>query len=155
MLTASESRQDPDPVLTLLRQFFEVSATVNADVRDVLAEFDLTDSMSTLLWMLDPERPPLRMRELARGLSCDPSNVTLIGDKLEQAGLVTRQSHPDDRRARVLALTDRGRDIRRTLLPRLVAATPLPHLTVREQHQLGQLLVKLGARAEPGSTASL
>ncbi len=144
---AAAADQDAEslyPVLTLLRQLLEVSAAINTGVRGVLATFELTDSMSALLWMLDPDRPPLRMREIARALGCDPSNVTLIGDKLEQAGLVTRQAHPDDRRSRVLALTDTGKDLRERLLAHLTAATPLPSLTARERHQLGQLLVKLG-----------
>lgn len=136
----------PDPVLSLLRQWFEVSATFNAEVREVLTEFDLTESASGLLWMLDPDLPPLRMREIARALGCDPSNVTLMGDKLQSAGLVRRQAHPDDRRSRVLALTDTGRQLRERLLARLVQATPLPSLTAREQAQLGQLLTKLGAK---------
>lgn len=106
---------------------------------------DVSGSASGLLWLLDPDQPPLRMREIARSLGCDPSNVTLIGDKLEQAGLVTRQAHPDDRRSRVLALTDTGRQLRERLLARLVAATSLPTLTTREQHQLGQLLAKLAS----------
>ncbi len=135
----------PDPVLTLLRRLFEVATALNTGVSQVLAEFDLSGSASGLLWLLDPDRPPLRMREIARALGCDPSNVTLIADKLEQAGRVTRQAHPHDRRSRVLALTDTGRQLRERLLTRLVAATPLPTLTAREQHQLGQLLTKLGS----------
>ncbi len=136
-----------DPVLTLLRQLFEVSATLNADVRDVLAKFDLSGTDSGLLWLLDPDRPALRMREIARSLGCDPSNVTLIGDKLQRAGLVTRQAHPQDRRSRVLALTDTGSQLRTRLLARLVAATPLSTLTAREQQHLGHLLAKLASRA--------
>ncbi len=144
MAAADQGAESLDPVLTLLRQLLEVSAAINTGVRGVLAKFELTDSMSALLWMLDPDRPPLRMREIARALGCDPSNVTLIGDKLEQAGLVTRQAHPDDRRSRVLALTTTGKDLRERLLAHLTAATALPSLTARERHQLGQLLVKLG-----------
>lgn len=140
---ADQGAESLDPVLTLLRQLLEVAAAINTGVRGVLAKFELTNSMSALLWMLDPDRPPLRMREIARALGCDPSNVTLIGDKLEQAGLVTRQAHPDDRRSRVLALTDTGKDLRERLLAHLAAATALPSLTARERHQLRQLLVKL------------
>ncbi len=143
MVAADHDAERLDPVLTLLRQLLGVSAAINTGVRGVLAKFELTDSMSALLWMLDPDRPPLRMREIARALGCDPSNVTLIGDKLEQAGLVTRQAHPDDRRSRVLALTDTGKDLRERLLAHLAAVTALPSLTARERHQLGQLLVKL------------
>ena len=135
-----------EPVLVLLRQLLQVSATTDGAVRQVLAEFDLSASTSGLLWMLDPDRPPLRMREIARALGCDPSNVTLLGDKLEQAGLVTRQPHPDDRRSRMLTLTAAGRQLRGQLLARLVATTPLTALTDRERQQLGRLLSKLADR---------
>ena len=145
-MTATDRNLDgPDPVPLLLQQLFQVSAAINSAVREVLAEFELTDSMSGLLWALDPDRPPLRMREIARTLGCDPSNVTLIGDKLERAGLVVRHDHPDDRRSRVLALTGAGRDLRERLLAHLVTATPLRTLTARERHQLAQILGKLGA----------
>jgi len=137
---------EADPVLTLLQQLFEVSADLNTGVREVLAELDLSESASGLLWMLAPDRPPLRMREIARALRCDPSNVTLLGDKLQHAGLVTRQAHPADRRSRVLVLTDTGSALRERLLARLVAATPVSTLTAREQQQLGHLLSRLGSR---------
>ncbi|WP_106215478.1 MarR family winged helix-turn-helix transcriptional regulator [Kineococcus rhizosphaerae] len=133
----------PDRVLPLLQQLFEVSAALNVEVGKALAEFDVSGSAGGLLWLLDPDRPPLRMREIARSLGCDPSNVTLMGDKLEEAGLLVRRPHPDDKRSRVLELTESGRHLRQRLLDRVVAATPLPTLTVREQDQLRHLLAKL------------
>ena len=87
MSSSAASAPRPDPTLTLLHQLFEVSATLNTEVRQVLAEFDLSDTASGLLWMLDPDRPPLRMREIARALGCDPSNVTLLGDQLQHPGV--------------------------------------------------------------------
>ncbi len=110
-----------------------------------MEDFDLTESMAGVLWTLDSSQPPVPMRELARRIGCDPSNVTLIGDKRQRAGLVERQPHPSDGRARVLALTDAGRAFRKRLLDRLVATTPLSTLTVSEQQQLSDLLNKLGA----------
>lgn len=145
MGNAGPTTAGPDRVLPLLQQLFEVSAALNVEVGKALTEFDVSGSVGGLLWLLDPDRPPLRMREIARSLGCDPSNVTLMGDKLEQAGLVTRRTHPDDKRSRVLELTEPGRDLRRRLLTRLVAATPLPTLTAREQDQLRHLLTKLSA----------
>ena len=120
-MTVPDGRSEgPEPV---------VSASLDHEVRQVLAGLDLSASASGLLWMLDPARPPLRLREIARALDCDPSNVTLIGDKLQRAGLVTRQAHPDDRRSRVLALTPAGRRLRERLLdfvvPRADAIYPL------------------------------
>lgn len=145
--------EDAQPVvLELLQQLFAVSGAVNAEVRGVLAEFDLSDTASGLLWLLDPDQPPLRMREIAAILGCDPSNVTLIGDKLQHAGLVIRQAHPQDRRSRVLALTDTGSQLRKRLLGRLGGATPLSTLTARERQQLGHLLTKLGSSPRKSTT---
>ncbi len=130
---------------TLVRAFYEVSAGANLQMRAVLDGLGLTEAMAGVLWMLDPARPPATMRELARGLGCDPSNVTLIGDKLEQAGLAVRQVHPDDARSRILRLTPAGRTLRAELIDRLVAVTPLASLTRAEQQQLVRVLHKLGA----------
>lgn len=135
--------QEPLPALT--RQLFEVSSLTTTRMRRVLADAGLTESTAGLLWALDADRPALSMRELARTIGCDPSNITLIGDRLQRAGLVVRLPHPTDRRARLLVLTETGRAARTDLMDRLAAATPLPTLTAREQQALGRLLVKLGA----------
>lgn len=148
---APASQPPGDPLVLLLKQLIDVSATINADVRAVLADLDLTDMMSGLLWTLDPDRPPLRMREIAQRLGCDPSNVTLVGDKLERAGLATREPHPQDRRSRALVLTERGRELRGQVLRRAVTATLLPNLSRREQEQLSHLLTKLGKKPATGT----
>jgi DNA-binding MarR family transcriptional regulator len=89
--------------------------------------------MAGVLWALDPAKPAVPMRELARRLRCDPSNVTLIGDRLEQAGLVVRRPHPSDGRSRILALTASGLERRAQLLQRLLDTTPLKGLSPRER----------------------
>ena len=63
------------------------SAATARRTRAVLDEFGLNDTAAGVLWMLDPDNPPAGMRELARRIGCDPSNVTLISDRLEAAGL--------------------------------------------------------------------
>jgi DNA-binding MarR family transcriptional regulator len=52
---------------------------------------------------------PHTLRELAARLLADPPYVTLIVDDLEQRGLVQRTPHPQDRRAKLVQLTDAGR----------------------------------------------
>ena len=148
-MVSPDSPVATDEILLLVRQLREVSSAIDAGVRDVLADFELTESAGALLWMLAPGGPPRRMRELAGALGCDPSNVTLIGDRLAVAGLVVRRPHPEDRRSRVMVLTEAGAELRRRLLRHLAAATPVPGLSARERRQLGQLLVKLGANREP------
>jgi DNA-binding MarR family transcriptional regulator len=53
---------------------------------------------------------PLTLRELAARLTADPPYATLIVDDLEKRGLVRRTPHPHDRRAKLVQLTDAGRD---------------------------------------------
>jgi DNA-binding MarR family transcriptional regulator len=51
----------------------------------------------------------LTQRELALRMSSDPSTVRAMLVLLENAGLVKRQSHPEDARAKTVTLTAAGR----------------------------------------------
>jgi DNA-binding MarR family transcriptional regulator len=51
----------------------------------------------------------LTQRELAQRMSSDPSTVRAMLVLLEKRGLVERQSHPTDSRARTVALTTAGK----------------------------------------------
>jgi DNA-binding MarR family transcriptional regulator len=52
---------------------------------------------------------PHTLSELAEQLAADRPYATLIVDGLEERGLVARTPHPEDRRAKVVALTAAGR----------------------------------------------
>jgi DNA-binding MarR family transcriptional regulator len=52
---------------------------------------------------------PLAMRELAVAMVTDKPYATQIVDELEQLGLVTRTVSDDDRRVRIVTLTESGR----------------------------------------------
>jgi len=88
---------------------------------------------------------PLTHRELTDALSVDPPYTTLVVDSLEQAGLVQRQAHPTDRRAKQVHLTDPGRLVARRA-EELLGQPPAPMLELsltdlRSLHQiLGQVL---------------
>lgn len=73
----------------------------------------------------------MRLAPLATLLGLDPSTVSRQVQGLAEAGLVTRQADPDDRRAARVALTEAGRarllatrDSRSRLLHGLLAAWP-------------------------------
>jgi DNA-binding MarR family transcriptional regulator len=51
---------------------------------------------------------PLTQRQLAAALSTDQPYTTVILDDLQARGLVTRTPHPEDRRAKLVALTPAG-----------------------------------------------
>jgi len=52
----------------------------------------------------------LRMKELAGKMGITTGTLTVMVDRLERNGMVTRQSHPTDRRSYVIVLTDLGRE---------------------------------------------
>jgi DNA-binding MarR family transcriptional regulator len=89
------------------------------------AEFELSPVQAHVLRTLGDGPQP--MSTLAGYLSCDASNVTGLVDRLEARGLVERRSAEHDRRVKLLALTDAGRELRRRLMARM--AEPPPSIT--------------------------
>jgi MarR family transcriptional regulator, organic hydroperoxide resistance regulator len=144
------ARVPGNDAVTLIKLVFQAADSMASATSDVLAELDLTQSQARILWALDPSRPPVPMRELARRLHFDPSNITLMADRLVAAGLVERQPHPTDGRQRVLALTGRGRKVWALLITRLQERSPLFTLSPQELAQLARLL----AKAQTGNGAS-
>ncbi|MBB4684825.1 MarR family winged helix-turn-helix transcriptional regulator [Amycolatopsis jiangsuensis] len=53
---------------------------------------------------------PLTMRELTEHLNTDRPYTTLVVDELVRRGLVVRESHPDDRRLRIVTATPAGEE---------------------------------------------
>lgn len=69
----------------------------------------LTNGQFSMLMSLN--RPaPARMREVAALLAMDRTTLTAALKTLERRGLLTVAIDPDDRRGKLLALTDTGRD---------------------------------------------
>ncbi|MFE9423058.1 MarR family winged helix-turn-helix transcriptional regulator [Kitasatospora sp. NPDC006697] len=59
--------------------------------------------------LINLARAPMTMREIAQAAAVDPSAVTVAIDRLERRGLVRREGHPEDKRRKVVHLTERGR----------------------------------------------
>ena len=80
-----------------------------ADLR--LQPFDLTEATWLPLVHIAraPESP--RQKDLAASMSLDGSSVVRLLDNLEAAGLIQRKEGKNDRRAKIILLTPRGRAI--------------------------------------------
>jgi DNA-binding MarR family transcriptional regulator len=52
---------------------------------------------------------------LAEAIGADKTRIIGTLDELQEAGLISRTPDPDDRRARLLAITDKGRRLRRAV----------------------------------------
>jgi DNA-binding MarR family transcriptional regulator len=115
---------------------------------EIAAEVGLAPRQAHLLRLLDEPRP---MSSLAGSLRCDPSNVTGIVDRLEERGLIERQSAPEDRRVKMLALTAEGARVRDRIRERwLEPPGAIASLSGEDQRALRDVLRR--ARLTPGPT---
>lgn len=145
---ASTHSIDPDPVT---REVVDLIGTVvaryYAEYELAAAHHSLTGAQARVLALL--AREPTPMRQVARQLKCEPSNVTGIVDRLESRGLVERRPDPADRRVKLAAATAEGLDTADRLRTSLdFARAPLAGLTPAERTLLRDLLHRmLGAEA--------
>ena len=135
-----------EKTVLLLRQWYEVSRSVDQLLSTALDGLGLTESAGAALWVLGPDQPAPTVRDLALTLGCDPSNASLVSAKLEQSGLLERRPHPTDGRARVLSLTAHGRELHARLIAEVAALTPLRRLDSGQQEQLSALLDVLSSQ---------
>ncbi|CAN5917465.1 MarR family transcriptional regulator [soil metagenome] len=80
-----------------------------ADLR--LEPFDLTEATWLPLVHIARAQTPPRQKDLAAAMSLDASSVVRLLDNLEKAGLIRRKEGADDRRAKIIFLTVRGKAI--------------------------------------------
>lgn len=90
-----------------LERLFELAGLLDEAVDQGLAEQGLTRARAEVVWRLQ-HVGPMTQRELSELLQCSPRNVTGLVDALEDSGLATRNPHPSDRRATLVALTRKG-----------------------------------------------
>lgn len=80
-----------------------------------LARRGLTPGDARGLFSLDA-RIGRSMRSLADEWQCDPSYATLVVNRLEELGLVSRQPLVNDKRVKLVVLTRQGEKVRAELL---------------------------------------
>jgi len=111
------------------------------------AEAGLTPMQAHLLSMLEPGRPA-RMGALAGQLSCEPSNLTPLVNRLEELGLAERRTAEEDRRVKTLALTEAGETARRRVtVPLRTAPAALRRLAPERQRELLAILREAAGQA--------
>ena len=98
--------------MTVVTSVMRAQQILLSRVDAALDPFGLTFARYELLTLLSfthGERMPLS--SAARRLQVHPTSVTNTVDRLESAGLVTREPHPADGRGRLVVLTGAGRDL--------------------------------------------
>ena len=111
-------------------------------VLGIAAEFDLAPMQMFALKALEPGRE-LPMSALAGSLHCDASNVTGIVDRLESRGLIERRSSPEDRRVKMIAVTEEGQRLREQIAARMSEPPPpIAKLALQDQRELRDIMAR-------------
>ena len=131
-----------DPSEEIVEHLFALVDRLRAGYEGIVARFELSPPQAKALHYV-AEAGPVPMRDLACRLRCDASNVTGIVDRLEQRGLVQRQSAPTDRRVRSLVATPRGAELARAVWCQVRAASLVGPLSDDESQELVVLLRRL------------
>ena len=107
-------------------------------------QFGISRAQWTVLMRLD-RFEGLKQSELAEVLDLAPISLTRLLDRLAENGLIERRPDPNDRRGKLIALTDEGKRVIDETIGRHVAneARLLSVLTAAEQEKLNGLLGKL------------
>jgi DNA-binding MarR family transcriptional regulator len=93
---------------------------------------------------------PMTMKELGLRMHCDPSFVTMVANGLEKRGLARRETSEQDRRIKMMKLTDEGVSVRDRLEKEFSNRMPwATALDLRERECLLTTLRKLAAATEP------
>jgi len=104
----TETSQALELWLTLLKTMFRL----RSQIRPIFAERGLTGPQWRVFRMLgEAAEEGLTPGQVSDHLGVTCGNTTGIVDKLEEAGLVERRPHPDDRRATLLQMTAPGREV--------------------------------------------
>jgi len=102
----------PEPVAspaaeTLADAFRAVSRRLRLRTQEALAPWEVTPSQARALGVLS-RHGSVRLGTLSEHLHIAPRSATEVVDALAAAGLVERRPDPDDRRASLVGLTERG-----------------------------------------------
>jgi DNA-binding MarR family transcriptional regulator len=116
---------------------------------------NLTPGQARLLRQLHRAGGPLRAVDLATALDVAPRSVTTKVDQAEADGHVRRLPDPTDRRARLVELTDAGREAlhEQWVGRRPGAAARLQRLSAADRAELLRLLAAVATENAPADAA--
>ncbi len=134
------------PALETWLKLMRVSADCQNDLDRFLAGHELSQRRFFVLILLARNPEGLQVSQLAKGTGVSGATMTGVVDGLVKAGLVTRETRDEDRRAFQVRITAAGTELLDRVLPqhyRRVSRIMTP-LDDTEREQLRQLLGKLG-----------
>jgi DNA-binding MarR family transcriptional regulator len=150
----------PDP--QQLEAFFALMEAVSLLQHQVeqhlRTEGNLSYVQFQILTRLAADDGQLTMTELADGVVYSRSGLTYQAGLLEKEGLITRAPSPDDERATLVTITEKGLSLVGRVLPGhidVVRRLLFDHLSDKDLHHLGDIMsrVRDRMRAQPPRSA--
>lgn len=146
----------PDPSAALAgadfagQLFFRLWRATHTRTAAALETIGLTPALFAVLDHVRAHENAIQ-QQIATTMGIDPSTMVALVDELERAGLARRRPRPQDRRAREIVLTPRGRRAltRARALAAEVEGDVLRGLSAAERRELIALLRKAYAAAPP------
>ena len=147
-----ESGSSPDTEIAEFagQLFFRLWRASHTRVAEALRSIGLTPALFGVLNVLAVRTGAIQ-QELGSAMGIDPSTMVSLIDELEGAGLARRRPHPEDRRARQVSITPKGRRVlqRARKLAFEAEDEVLGGLTVTERRELLMLLRRVFSSAPP------
>jgi DNA-binding MarR family transcriptional regulator len=126
------------PQMHAVTSLMRVQQLVLGRLDGLLRPFGLTFARYEALVLLSfTSRGSLPLGKMGKRLQVHPTSVTSIVDRLEADGLVVRRRHPEDGRAVLAEITDRGRTLVEQATAELVGADF--GLGALDEERLGEL----------------
>ena len=129
-----------------LERVSRLAAYLERDLAEICVISGLKTGQFQVLAELRGRDPlPMTASDLARAIVLTSGGMTPVLDQLEERGLINRQIDPEDRRARRITITEKGRSlINRAMEQRVARHRALNAvLTLEERETLSAILRKL------------
>jgi MarR family transcriptional regulator, organic hydroperoxide resistance regulator len=152
-MSAAMAAADLDPVLQFMRLMWSVDHGLHKVSKRMAADIGLTGPQRLAIRIIG-RSPGMAAGELASLMHLDPSTVTGIIRRLEQARVISRRPDPADARRARLTLTTRGRELDRRSAGTIEAAVrrALASLPQQQVAAASQVLAALAAQLLDGHT---
>jgi DNA-binding MarR family transcriptional regulator len=127
----------------MCEDMFLLMGRIKTGMITVAEEYDLTPVQVAAMYAV--LKGDTQMGQVANRLHCDASNATGIVDRLVARGLVRRQESEQDRRVKILQLTEKGSATIDAIITKLPTATGCSKLSSQECSNLHETINKIAA----------